>query len=157
MILFHVKFVQQLTDSHKQQIIQFCYLLMEQPDPEISVRNVISTDKKYFRHNQKPHNGIWSREIPHEILETIIVMMKRLRFLFPLSMAKLQLCIPLLMKMAPATVLLPCYLDLLNEVACSTFRYQQLVKGTGGCRTAPRLAHCTTEAKGFLVDKFRKE
>ena len=154
---YHDNSVQPLTDAHKQQRIQFCRWLLEQPDPETFVLNVIWTDEKYFCLNQKPHrqnDGVWSDQNPHKIVESNNRNGAKVMIFVAIVDGKAPIVHPFIDENGRNVTLNSTgYLDLLNEVVWPTFRSSATRKRYWWMQDGAPV-HCTTEVKDFLVDKF---
>ena len=155
---YHVKSVQPLNDTHKKQRTEFCRWLLEQPNPERFVMNVIWMDEKYFCLNQKPHrknDGTWSNECPHEIVESNNRNDQKVMLFVAIVDGKVPVVHAFVDENGRNSILNGAgYFDFLREKIWPTFRSSATRKGYWFMQDGAPV-HCTTEAKQFLVEKFQ--
>ena len=118
--------MQPLIGAHKKQRMKFCRWLLEQPKPENFALNVIWTDEKYFYLHQKPHrrnDGIWAFENLHEIIETNNRNDLKVMMFVAIVDGKIPIVYVFIDDDRRQVSLNgSCYLNLLKEVVCPTFR-----------------------------------
>ena len=148
--------VQKLTDDHKQQRRHFCEWLLAQD--EDFVQRVIWTDEKLFVLHQKPHrknDGKWSRENPHEIIESNDRHDKKVMIFVAIVEGKIPLVHAFIDESGGRiSVNGDCYLELLQDRVWPLFRPYATRRNLWWMQDgAP--PHCTNVAKSFLKEKFR--
>ena len=153
---YRVACVQVLSEAHKEQRRQFCEWFIAQ-DQDFA-QKVIWTDEKIFVLKQKPHRqniGVWANSNPHLITESNDRNGLKVMIFVAVVNGKIPIVHPFITEEGRSlSVNGSVYHDLLQEKVWPTFRSsatrQQLWWMQDG---AP--AHCTNEAKTFLLEKFQ--
>lgn len=152
---YRVTQVQKLTDDHMKQRRLFCKWLLDQE--ENFVQRVIWTDEKLFVLHQKPHrknDGKWSRENPHEIIESNDRNDKKVMIFVAIVEGKIPLVHAFIDENGERiSVNGECYLKLLQDRVWPLFRSSATRRNLWWMQDgAP--PHCTNVAKSFLTEKF---
>lgn len=153
---YHTISVQRLQETHKKQRRQFCQWLLDQD--EDLVKRVIWTDEKIFVLHQKPHrknDGRWSAENPRDIIECNDRNDEKVMIFVAIVDDKVPIVHAFIDEDGRrVSVDGSCYLALLKDTVWPAFRATATRHGLWWMQDgAP--PHCTTEAKKFLIEKFK--